>query len=123
MTNETEHDPDFDALLREAGRERPAPDLVARVLDDAVSVQADAARAAATRPRDMGRPRPRFVSALGGWKGFGGVTAAGILGLAVGFWAPEAVGTLSGAAFGMVTSGADWTTPDLAELALENSDV
>jgi hypothetical protein len=123
MANDTETDRELDTLLSEAGKIPPAPDLAARVLADAATIQAQAARAAPARRRGGPlRSPPRLVAALGGWGGFGGVTAAGLVGLAIGFWSPEAVDALSGGQFWMLTSGGAWT-PDLAELALEPGDV
>jgi hypothetical protein len=113
----------LDALLTEARGQRPSDDLVARVLADAKAVQqaAQPPQRVPTRRGGVWRNPPGFVAALGGWGGFGGVTAAGLFGLALGFWSPEAVDSLSGGQFGL-TSEAGWT-PDLAALAWEADDV
>jgi hypothetical protein len=122
MANETDRDAELDALLSEAKEVRPDPDLVARVLADAAAVQGASAESTLTSRRGgLFRNPPRLVAALGGWGGFGGVTAAGLVGLAVGFWSPDAVDMLSGGAFWTLAPGSGWT-PDLAELALENVD-
>jgi uncharacterized membrane protein len=47
---------------------------------------------AAPRRGGMFRHPPSWIAALGGWGGLGGVTAAGIVGLAVGFWSPDTGG-------------------------------
>ncbi|MGP1355585.1 hypothetical protein [Roseicyclus sp.] len=111
----------LDALLSEAGAERPGPDLVARVLADAARVQAEAATPAPRR-RGLFREPPGLVAALGGWGGLSGVTAAGLVGLAVGFWSPGALDTLGGGLWPVAAEGGAWM-PDLAELALEVDDV
>lgn len=121
MTNETDgtEGARLEALFQEARRVRPGPDLTARVLADARAVQ-EAARPAPLWRRRLRRP-PGIVAALGGWGAIGGVTAAGLAGLGVGFWAPGTLDTLSG---GWLTpvSGTSFT-PDLSALALEFDDV
>jgi hypothetical protein len=83
-------DDGLDACLRRHAALNPARDLVARVLADA-----DRGRAAARGrppPEPAGRivrSPPSWIAALGGWGGFGGVTAAGLVGLALGFWSPD----------------------------------
>jgi hypothetical protein len=49
--------------------------------------------------------RPSWIAALGGWGGFGGVTAAGLVGLAVGFWSPDMVDVLSGGQIWSLSGG------------------
>ena len=87
----------LDALFAEARRVEPDADLVARVLADAEAVQREAARPP-LQPARAGilRRPPAWIAALGGWGGFGGVTAAGLVGLAVGFWSPDMIDGLSG---------------------------
>lgn len=122
MANETDRDRELDALLSEAKEVRPDPDLVARVLADAEALHGERLEPVrGRRPTGLFRNPPRFVAALGGWGGIGGVTVAGLVGLAVGFWSPDAVDMLSGGAFWTLAPGGGWT-PDLAELALENVD-
>jgi hypothetical protein len=121
--NRTGAGADLDALFAGARQVTPTDDLVARVLADARRVQDDAAPAPAPAPRRsgmFGRP-PSWIAALGGWGGLGGVTAAGIVGLAVGFWSPDMVDVLSGGQFWSLSGGG--FSPDLAELALESGDV
>jgi hypothetical protein len=112
----------LDALFAEARRVGPDADLVARVLADAEAVQREIARTAQrpTRSGVLRRP-PAWIAALGGWGGFGGVTAAGLVGLAVGFWSPEMIDVLSGGQLWTLSGGG--LSPDLTALALENSDV
>jgi hypothetical protein len=114
---------DLDALFAEARETGPSDDLVARVLADAQAVRGAAALAAAPRPRrSVFAPRtPSWVAALGGWGGFGGVTAAGIVGLAVGFWSPDLVDVLSGGQIWSLSGGG--ISPDLVELAMDTGDV
>lgn len=127
MANETDRtgaagDAALDALFSEARDLRPRSDLTARVLADALAVQAETAAAAPARRRGRFAP-PAFVAALGGWGGLGGVTAAGLVGLAVGFWSPEAVDALSGGQLPLPSlAGTAWT-PDLASLAMVFDDV
>jgi hypothetical protein len=111
---------DLDALFRAARQVAPGDDLVARVLADADAVQAEAADLPPRLGGVLSRP-PSWIAALGGWGGFGGVTAAGLVGLAVGFWSPDAVDVLSG---GQIWSlSGTGLSPDLLELALEDGDV
>ena len=49
------------------------------------------------------------------------IHAAGLVGLAVGFWSPDMVDVLSGGPLWSLSS--DGWGPDLAELALESGDV
>lgn len=115
-------DTGLDALFAEARRVTPDDDLVARVLADARAAQDAAAPAMATPRRGgMFRHPPSWIAALGGWGGLGGVTAAGIVGLAVGFWSPDTVDVLSGGQLWSLSGGG--FSPDLSELALESGDV
>lgn len=113
----------LDALLAEAAGQRPGDDLVARVLRDAEAVQADQTARARPAPSRSGlwRDPPGFVAALGGWGGLGGVTAAGLVGLAVGFWSPDLVNTIGAGGIPFFGGGSDWA-PDLTGLALESDD-
>jgi hypothetical protein len=91
-------------------------------LADAAQVQAETASPAASRRRrSWWREPPGFVTALGGWGGLAGVTAAGVAGLAIGLGAPGAVETLGADLY--LAGGATGWTPDLAQLALEGDDV
>jgi hypothetical protein len=108
----------LEALLAEARRAEPGADLVARVLADARAVQL--APAAPRRPR---RRLPGLVAALGGWGWLGGVTAAGLVGLSVGYWAPDAVdGVVPELPLSLSPDGGIWT-PNPWALALEADDV
>lgn len=133
MADDIDTDRDLDALLSAAARVRPSDDLLARVLTDAQAVQAQLAASEpmaartqkrAATSRRLWRDPPALVAALGGWGGFGGVTAAGIFGLAVGFWSPEMIDTW-GANVPLLSdalAGDGWT-PDFTSLALEANDV
>lgn len=112
----------LDALFAEARRVGPGADLVARVLADAETVQREVARTP-QRPKRAGvlRRPPSWIAALGGWGGLGGVTAAGLVGLAVGFWSPDMIDVLSGGQLWTLSGGG--LSPDLTALALENGDV
>lgn len=70
----------------------PSPDLLARVMADALAAQAHVDQ--------TGRParRPRAVwqgvgDTLGGWLGMGGLALAGVTGLAIGLGAPDMLGS------------------------------
>jgi hypothetical protein len=93
---------------------------VARVLADA---RRRAGRRGTRRTGPRAGPgcsaiRPRGSRRWAAGAAFGGVTAAGLVGLAVGFWSPEAVDALSGGQFWSLSGGNGWS-PDLSELALE----
>jgi len=85
----TEHD--LDALLAAAAKDAaqaPSGDLMARVLADAEAMQPQAASLA---------PAPRrgvlagIVSALGGWPSLGGLAAATVAGVWIGFSATPVI--------------------------------
>lgn len=121
MTRDPLEDP-LEALFAQAGKDGPSPDLMARVLADAEAVQAagaaDPGRGAARRPwLDM------LLGALGGWSAVSGITAAGVVGLAVGLYSPDTIsGLISGAGLGQ-DADAYALTPDMAELWTEDGDV
>lgn len=107
----------------------PSDDLMARVLSDAASVQADLAYAAQSRPVSPARGGAAgsgwfagLLNALGGWPGFSGVTLAGITGLVLGFYAPDMIDTLSGGQIWSLT-GEVGATPDIGTLWTEAGDV
>jgi hypothetical protein len=50
------------------------------------------------------------------------VTAAGLVGLALGFWAPEAIDSLSGGQLWLISGGAG-TMPEIGMLWVEAGDV
>jgi hypothetical protein len=112
----------LDSLFAEARSVEPRAELVARVLADADRVLATSSEAPAPEPRGgfFSSP-PSWIAALGGWGGFGGVTAAGLVGLALGFWSPDVVDVISGGQIGALTGGG--SSLDLVELALETGDV
>ena len=87
MADKSMTDHDLDALLAAAAKDAaqvPSGDLMARVLADAEAMQPQPAGLAAG-------PAPRrgmlagIVSALGGWPSLGGLAAATVAGLWIGF--------------------------------------
>lgn len=83
----TDDDMELDHLFAQARRDRPAlPD------DLAVRIQTDAEAVRLGRNGSPARPARRlwvrFLSAIGGWQGFGGLVAAGVAGVWIGFSAP-----------------------------------
>lgn len=119
------------AAARSAAAE-PSADLLARVLADAEAVQ-DGRAALATgpvaAPRGGGGIWASILAALGGWGGAGGLAAAGLAGLWIGFaggtQVTDTLGTLTG---GLVGSGVEADAgvdllPDLGSFALAGLDV
>jgi len=95
MTDQTQRPQDDDALeafFAAARRTTPAPSdaLLARVMADALATQ-DARQQVPARMRPQ-PARPGLLAqlreALGGWPAFGGLAAAGVMGLAIGLTAP-----------------------------------
>lgn len=125
MANEHETEAALDAALAEARVEAPGPDLVARVLADAALVQAaQAAEAAATVQRPHRGWFAGLVDAVGGWGAVTGVTAAGIVGLAVGLAAPDTIGGwLENGNLPTAALSGYGVTPDLSALMVEAGDV
>lgn len=87
---------DLDALFAEAratrGRDAdPAPDFMARVLEDALSLQPAPAPVASPAPR-ASRLR-QFLNAIGGWPAVAGLATAGVAGLWIGVNPPDAMAT------------------------------
>jgi len=107
---------------------------VARVLADAEAVQsaAEAVQVGldAPPPRRVARSRVRssgwmagLVAGLGGWSVVSGITAAGVAGLAVGLYAPDAVtGWIGEGALPFSSPGYE-VTPDIGALWVEADDV
>ncbi|OAN69816.1 hypothetical protein A8B78_21460 [Jannaschia sp. EhC01] len=119
MTHEHEKD-GLDALFSEAKGVGPGPDLMARVLADAAAVQAEVPLVA-TAPR--GSWLAGLLGAIGGWSAVSGITAAGVMGLAVGLYSPDTVaGLLEGDTVSLGISAYDFT-PDVGDLWTEDGDV
>lgn len=80
---------------------QPDPDLMRRVLQDALDVQAaeTAQRQPPRQQRKAVQSRPgvwaQLRDALGGWPAFGGLAMAGVMGLAIGIAAPAGLGDLT----------------------------
>ena len=117
----TDRDDDrLEALLAAARDARPPGDaLVARVLADATAVQAEAGASTSVARRG---PLAGLLATLGGWPGLSGVTAAGVAGLALGFWAPELVDGWTGGQLWLLSGGAG-TVPEIGALWAEAGDV
>lgn len=69
---------------------RPAPDFMARVLQDALDVQTGFAPDAPPPEPRVSRLR-QFLSAIGGWPAVAGLATAGVAGLWIGINPPNAV--------------------------------
>ena len=122
MTYKHEDDA-LDALFAQAKETSPRPDLMARVLADAADVQAEAAvvHAPVSPPRDSWLAG--LLGALGGWSAVSGITAAGVVGLAVGLYSPDAVAGLLDADGLSLGTGMYDVTPDVGDLWTEDGDV
>ena len=93
-------DDTLDDLFAEARAQRaePSPELMARVLEDALAEQsAQAARAAPTVSIGWFRG---FLTSLGGLPGVAGLATAAAAGVMIGYSPPEALGTFD---FGMLS--------------------
>ncbi|MGI3184209.1 hypothetical protein [Nioella aestuarii] len=85
---------ELDDLFAQArGAEVPGDDLVARVLADAETVQAELATPAAPAG---GGWIAGLLSSIGGWVGAGGLVAATSAGLLIGVYAPDTVDNILG---------------------------
>ncbi len=84
MTDKHKHGGELEAAFDAARSSRPEPssDLMARVLADAQSVQAQK-RAAPAAPAPRGYLR-QLLEALGGWPAVAGLSAAGVAGVWLG---------------------------------------
>ncbi len=110
----------LDRLLSDAQSDGPSDDLFARVLADADAVQSAARPVVPQRaPRRWWR---EALDAIGGWPTLSGVTAAGVMGVAIGLYAPDVVDDWAG---GQLTglSGGLSVAPDLGALVWEDGNV
>ncbi|QBY02529.1 hypothetical protein E2K80_18770 [Rhodophyticola sp. CCM32] len=93
---------DLAALFAEARRDAtPGPDLSARVLADALAVQAGP-------PAEAGRGAGwvmRSLGAIGGWPGLSGLAVAGVAGLMIGVYATDSVDLLLNGQLTSLTGG------------------
>lgn len=109
---ETDEDRVLDALFAEARQTPPDPSaaLLARVLAEAEAVQADFAAAAPSRPRVAAARGDRawhgILDLLGGWGGVGGLVAAGLTGLWIGFSGTGLLGDASAGIWGATAADA-----------------
>ena len=93
MTEKTVQDHGLEALFEAAAQDAaqsPSPDLMARVLADAEAMQPRAA-APVVRAGRRGGVLNRVVAALGGWPSVGGLAAATVAGIWIGFSATPTV--------------------------------
>ena len=122
------HDQDdtgLDALFAQARGDSPSADLMARVMADAAAVQADVPeRPVADTPRpEKGPWLAALLGALGGWSAVSGITAAGVMGRAVGLYSPDTVvGLLDSESLSLGIGTYDFT-PDMGDLWTEDGDV
>lgn len=122
----TKHgDAALEALLDAAREDGPGDELMARVLADAVQVQAVAAAPVPVDPARAARGTwlGELIGALGGWGAVSGITAAGVVGLVVGLYSPDTIGGfLDGTPIILGIGGYD-VAPDLGALWTESGDV
>lgn len=116
MTDNT----DLDALFAQASDAKPSPDLMARVLADAIVVQEQVTRKPDVAPAASPSWWISLVAAMGGWSAVSGITAAGVMGLAVGLYSPD---TVSAWLEGDTALGTYELAPDVGGLWTEDEDV
>ncbi|WP_341860754.1 hypothetical protein [Gymnodinialimonas sp. 57CJ19] len=123
MTDEHNKDP-LEALFAEAKADGFGPDLMARVLADAEAVQGiNAASVPIVRDGSGATWWAGLLGVLGGWSAVSGITAAGVMGLAVGLYSPDTVsGLLDGPSLSFGTDALEMT-PDMADFWTEDGDV
>lgn len=111
------------ALFAQAKGDMPGPDLMARVMADAAAVQAQATTMHAVSAPPLVSWLGGLLGALGGWSAVSGITAAGVMGLAVGLYSPEAVaGLLDNDSLSLGIGMYD-VTPNVGDLWTEDGDV
>ncbi len=110
-------DQDLDALFAAArDQDMPGDDLIARVLADAETVQ-ESFGAKANTNTDRASSFWGLFSAIGGWRGAGGLVAASVTGLMIGVYAPDQLDTVLGGGlseYGFVDAETYW--PGLDDL-------
>jgi len=121
--DKTKHDDDLEAFFDAAQDMTPpvSEGLMARVLDDALAVQAEGERQQTRRSQD--RPFTGILSALGGWPAMAGLATAAVAGLWIGFSPALGVGEAMASALG--SDGADLYLVDFStgfEIAFEEGD-
>ncbi|ABD56050.1 hypothetical protein [Jannaschia sp. CCS1] len=116
------HDRDdaLDAMFAQAREEGPSPDLMARVLADADAVQAKARPVVAPVRESWWAG---LLQGLGGWSAVSGITAAGVMGLALGLYSPDTLSGLWDSDTLSLGYGTIEFTPDLGDLWTEDGDV
>ena len=121
MTRETDDDAGLEALFADARGDAPGEGLMARVLADASAVQAEAAVVTPVAPARRGW-FAGLVESFGGWGALSGATAAGVMGLAIGLYAPTSVADWFGAETLGIAASTDFA-PDMSALFGEDGDV
>ncbi|MEJ6394352.1 hypothetical protein V8J82_13860 [Gymnodinialimonas sp. 2305UL16-5] len=123
MDTDRQDDDALEAMFAQARAAGPDAALRARVLADADRVQAELAAMTPAAP-----PRRGWiiglVSAVGGWGAASGITAAGALGLMIGFAVPDTLELWLGSGALPASLSSDYgVTPDLSALWVEVGDV
>ncbi|MFU8865164.1 MAG: hypothetical protein ACNA7O_14720 [Rhodobacterales bacterium] len=99
----------LEAFFAAARRTTPAPSdsLLARVMADALAAQEEPLKTPARMRPQPARPGllAQLREALGGWPAFGGLAAAGVMGLAIGITAPLGQDGLAGLASVLSSQG------------------
>ncbi|MBR9844401.1 MAG: hypothetical protein GYB25_14675 [Rhodobacteraceae bacterium] len=93
MADKRVQDQELDALFaaaRDDAAQAPSSDLMARVLADAEAMQPKPA-APVVRPQSRGGLVSGILSAIGGWPSLGGLAAATVAGVWIGFSATPTV--------------------------------
>lgn len=93
---------------------------MARVLADAAQVQAEVPVVEAP---SRGGWLALLIGGLGGWSAVSGITAAGVMGLAVGLYSPDTVAGLLESDTLSLGIGTYDLTPDVGDLWTEDGDV
>ena len=93
MADKRVQDQELDALFaaaRDDAAQAPSSDLMARILADAEAMQPKPA-ASVARPQSRGGVVSGILSAIGGWPSLGGLAAATVAGVWIGFSATPTV--------------------------------
>lgn len=127
MTHEQDDDA-LEALFAEAREEVPSQALQARVMADAEAVQQSlrAVHAGPTPAPSEGwltRIVGELIGGLGGWSAVSGITAAGVVGLGIGLYAPDMVsGWIENDSLSLGIGTFD-VAPDVSGLLIGDDDV
>lgn len=119
------HDDDaLEGLFAQAREDGPSPDLMARVLADAEAVRTTKAQALTAPKASLARRIwLRLLGSVGGWGALSGILSAGVAGLTIGLFSPDAVvGFLANEALTFGIGASDFS-PDVGGLWTEGGDV